>query len=171
MSVLSSVTSSSGVVGGRDGARGRPMGWLVLPLRLLLGGLFVFAGVMKVQDTQNFAFAVHGFKLMPEHLVVLAAFVLPWLEMVAGAMLVLGIWTRASAGVIGFMTLGFLGGIISVIVRGMDVKCSCFGKFEFPCEGAIGYCHVVRNAVMIAMAGAIVLWGPGPLAIDRESTK
>jgi hypothetical protein len=29
----------------------------------------------------------------------------------------------------------------------------------------------VRNAVMIAMAGVIVLWGPGPLAIDRESTK
>ncbi len=161
----------TGTLTGGERAGGRPMGWLVLPLRLLLGGLFVFAGVMKVQDTQNFAFAVQGFKILPEHLVVLAAFVLPWLEMVAGGMLLLGLWTRASAGVIGLMTLGFLGGIISVIVRGMDVKCSCFGKFEFPCAGAIGYCHVVRNAVMIAMAGVIVLWGPGPLAIDRESTK
>jgi uncharacterized membrane protein YphA (DoxX/SURF4 family) len=150
---------------------GRPMGWLVLPLRLVLGGLFVFAGVMKVQDTQNFAFAVHGFKLLPQHLEILAAFTLPWIEIVAGAMLLLGLWTRASAGVIGLMTLAFLGGIISVIYREMDVKCSCFGKFEFPCAGAIGYCHVARNTVMIAMAAAIVLWGPGPIAVDRESGK
>lgn len=150
----------------------RPLGWLVLPVRVALGALFVFAGVMKLQDPQAFAFSIKAFKMLPEsgdHLVVLAALALPWAEVLAGAMLVLGLWGRAAALVIFAMLLVFLGGMISVIARGMNVECTCFGKYEFPCSGAIGPCHLVRNGVLAAGALLCVLAGPGPLAIDKES--
>jgi len=153
---------------------GRPIGWLVLVTRVALGGLFIFAGVNKLLNPQHFLQAIDAFKIIPkeaDHLSVVGAFTVPWIEILAGAMLVLGWWARASALVIGSLLLVFLGAIISVLARDLSVSCSCFGKFEIPCTGPIGVCHIVRNAVLLALAIIVIAWGPGPLALDRESTK
>lgn len=140
---------------------------LALPIRLVMGGLFLFAASVKLGDPQQFAFSVHAFKILPEHLSILATFVIPWLEIVLGACLVLGCWTRAAATLLTLLIAGFLAGIISVIVRKMDVTCGCFGKFEIPCTGPIGICHVIRNSVLIAGSVYVAIAGPGPMAIDR----
>lgn len=150
----------------------RPLGWLVLPCRLLLGGLFVFAGVMKLLNPQLFQQSIGAFKVgLPEHLEVLLTFVVPWCEIAAGAALLLGLWTRSAALMLSTLLVGFIGLVVSVLWRGMDVKCSCFGKFEIPCTGPVGVCHLVRNSVMLGLGLVVVFFGPGPLAIDRESTK
>jgi uncharacterized membrane protein YphA (DoxX/SURF4 family) len=148
------------------------MGWLVFPARVLLGGLFVFAGVMKLTSPQLFVQAIAAFKLnIPDHLLILLTFVVPWTEILAGTALALGLWARSSALLIALMLLGFIGGIASVLIRKMDVHCSCFGSFEIPCTGPVGPCHLIRNTVLLALAGIVLAWGPGPLAIDRESAR
>jgi uncharacterized membrane protein YphA (DoxX/SURF4 family) len=152
----------------------KAMGWLVLPCRVILGGLFVFAGVMKLLKPMDFAQAIEAFKLMPEkaeHLTVLATFVMPWLEIITGGFLVIGLWARSAALVISALLVVFIGMIASVLVRGLDVNCGCFGKFEYPCTGPMGWCQIIRDLVMLGMGAVVVAWGPGPLAIDRESTK
>lgn len=146
---------------------GTPLGWLVLGARIIVAGLFIFAGYIKLSDPQQFAFSVNAFKLLPEHLVILNTFVLPWMEMIAGVLLLAGVWTRAAAAVIGAMLVAFIFGIISVIYREMDVSCGCFGKYEIPCKGSLGVCHLIRNSVLLAMAGLVVVKGPGPLTFDR----
>lgn len=152
----------------------RPLGWLTTPLRLILGGLFIFAGVMKLRDPQSFAFSVMAFDLFPshaDHAAKLAAFVVPWTEVLAGALLVVGLWSRAAALVIALMLAAFIAGIASVLYRGLNVTCGCFGKFEVPCTGPIGTCHLVRNSIML-VAALLILWkGPGALTIDREPAK
>lgn len=163
----------------RDGQGGHAVtekptaiGWLVFPLRLILGGLFMLAGYLKLSAVPVFAGAILGFKLnLPDHIVIGSAFVVPWVEIIAGAMLVLGFWTRAAAALIGALLLAFIAMLGSVIFRGIDAHCSCFGKFEFPCDGPIGWCHIIRNTVLLGMTLTVGAWGPGPLAIDRESTK
>jgi putative oxidoreductase len=147
----------------------RTHGWLPLVTRILLGGLFVFAGSIKLQSPQLFAFAIGAFKILPDHLIALSAFVVPWTEIIAGLCLITGFWGRAAALVIGGMLVVFLAGILSVIVRGLDVKCTCFGKFEVPCVGPVGWCHVARNSVMLAMAVLVIWKGSGSLALDRVS--
>ncbi|MCC6951373.1 MAG: DoxX family membrane protein, partial [Phycisphaerales bacterium] len=78
------------------------IGWLVFPLRLILGGLFMLAGYLKLSAVPVFAGAILGFKMdLPDHIVIGSAFVVPWVEIIAGAMLVLGFWTRAAAALIG----------------------------------------------------------------------
>lgn len=152
----------------------RPMGWLVLPCRVVLGGLFILAGVMKLLKPMDFAQAIEAFKLVPkeaEHLTVLATYAMPWLEVLTGLCLVVGFWTRASAALVCALLVAFIGMIASVLVRGLDVKCGCFGKFEYPCTGPIGWCQIVRDVVMLGMGLVVVAWGPGPLAVDRESTR
>ncbi|MFA6044242.1 MAG: MauE/DoxX family redox-associated membrane protein [Phycisphaerales bacterium] len=151
----------------------RPLGWLVLPCRIILGGLFVFAGVIKLMNPQLFQQAIAAFKVpgMPSHLEILLTFVVPWCEIAAGAALLLGLWTRSAALLLSSMLVVFIALISSVLWRGMDVKCGCFGKFEVPCTGPVGPCHLVRNGVLLALGLMVVFFGPGPLAIDRESTK
>ncbi|MDX2132859.1 MAG: MauE/DoxX family redox-associated membrane protein [Planctomycetota bacterium] len=146
-------------------------GGLALVVRVLLGGLFVFAAIVKLRNPQLFVQGVMAFKILPDHLATLTAFVVPWLEVLAGVALILGWWARAGAVVLGGMLLAFIGGMLSVLARDLDVHCSCFGKFEIPCSGAIGPCHLARNAVLFAMAMYVAVVGPGSLAVDRESMK
>jgi putative oxidoreductase len=157
-----------------------PIGWLVLTCRVALGGLFVFAAWLKLSGPQAFADSVLAFKIIPEsadHLTTLTTFVVPWTEMVAGVALILGLWARSAALVLSLMLVVFMAGIGSVVYRnavlhqGIDTHCGCFGRFEWPCTDKVGGCQIGRDLAMLAMGVLVVLKGPGPLAIDRESTR
>ncbi len=145
------------------------MGDLIrLILRVVLGGLFIFSGVMKLRDPGMFAFAVKGFRLgVPEHIVIVLAFAIPWIEVLAGLGLVFGLGTRASAVVIAGMMAGFIAGIISLLQRHLDVNCPCFGSFELVCTGPMGVCHIVRNSVIGSIAMGLLIAGGGRFAADR----
>ncbi|MEM1330520.1 MAG: MauE/DoxX family redox-associated membrane protein [Planctomycetota bacterium] len=137
--------------------------------RLIAGGLFIAAAVIKLTDLQSFAFSVKGFQIFPdsaEHLTMLATFAFPWLELICGAMLVLGLWTRAAALVTVLLLLSFVGAIISVIARGMSLECGCFGKLDFVCDGPLGWCSVARNLVHASIAAVPLILGAGRFGID-----
>lgn len=144
---------------------------LQLALRIALGGLFCFAAFMKLSDPQSFAEAIKGFKVLDvtqfEPFMVTGAFVIPWVEMIAGVMLILGFWTRAAAATLGLALLGFIGLLISVIVRDIDASCSCFGKLNFGCPDTVGRCQVLRNSVMLIPAAYLVWRQRGLLALDE----
>jgi uncharacterized membrane protein YphA (DoxX/SURF4 family) len=143
---------------------------LQLPLRLALGGLFCLAAVSKLQDPQSFAEAIKAFQVVDHlrlgHLIATAAFVIPWVELVSGVMLVLGLWTRAAALTIGLALLAFIAGLVSVITRGLDASCSCFGNLNLFCGKAIGSCQVIRNSLMLLPAVYLVWRGGGRFGLD-----
>jgi hypothetical protein len=148
-----------------------PIGILVALVRVLLGALFVFAAAMKLRDPQGFAFSVKAFDLFPadaEHAVKLIAFAVPWTELLIGLLLIAGLWTRAASLMLSLMLLAFIGGIVSVLARHLNVSCGCFGRFEVPCTGPISTCHVVRNLVLLALTQFVFWKGPGSLAVDRQ---
>lgn len=142
----------------------------MLVVRLVLGGLFVFAASLKLAHPQDFANSVLAFKVFPpaaDHLNHLVTFVVPWTEMLCGVLLILGLWTRSAALVLALLLGVFLGGILSVLVRKLDVSCGCFGKFEFPCGKVVGSCHIARNGVLIVLALLVLVKGPGAAALDN----
>ncbi len=143
---------------------------VLLPLRLVLGGLFCLAAYKKLGDPQSFAEAIKGFRIVSEtehaHLIVSAAFVIPWVEMLAGLGLILGLWTRASAAAIGLALLAFIAGLVSVMARGLDANCSCFGDLSLVCPATVGWCQVVRNLVLLVPAGLLVWRGGGVVGLD-----
>lgn len=142
----------------------------LLALRVALGALFVFAAYVKLRDPQLFAFSVAAFKILPDSLAALATFAIPWTEAVAGVALVLGVWARATSVLLMALLGAFIAGIVSVLARGMNVHCGCFGKFEIPCTGPVGLCHVARNVVLFGLAGTVAWAGPGIAALlpDRR---
>ncbi|MBA4028515.1 MAG: hypothetical protein C0475_05180 [Planctomyces sp.] len=98
-----------------------------------------------------------------------AAVAVPWAEVVAGAMLALGLWPRAAALAVAGMMGVFAAGILSVLVRGIeDVSCTCFGSLKLICQGPLGACHVARNAAIAGLALLTVVLGPGRGALGRR---
>ncbi|RPJ86896.1 MAG: DoxX family membrane protein [Acidobacteria bacterium] len=94
--------------------------------RLILGGIFIYASIDKIAHPDQFAEIIYNYKLMPGMAVNIMAIVLPWLEMVAGLFLVLGIWVKDSASILGALLLVFMGAISINLSRGLDFDCGCF---------------------------------------------
>lgn len=146
---------------------------ILLILRVALGGLFVFASIVKFQDIQQFGFAINAYQIIPadaKHAVTLFAFVLPWLELMTGLLLILGLWGRAASLLIALMMAAFTAAVASVILRELSITCGCFGKLKGPfgCEGPIGTCKLAENATLMAVAILLTLTGPGRLALDAR---
>lgn len=96
-------------------------------LRLLVGGAFVVAGVLKIADPAKFALDVSHYRLVPHELINLVAILMPWIEITAGTFVLAGIWLRAAALVITSLTVIFFAIIVSALARGLNIECGCFG--------------------------------------------
>jgi uncharacterized membrane protein YphA (DoxX/SURF4 family) len=145
---------------------------LQFPLRLALGGAFVFAGYTKINGVQSFANAIKGFQIVDAekqgYLIQSAAYTMPWVEMIAGVLLILGLWTRASALVIWVLLVGFIAALIHVIMdESISADCSCFGDMNLVCDATVGWCQVIRDVVMLVPATYLIWRQGGKLALDR----
>jgi uncharacterized membrane protein YphA (DoxX/SURF4 family) len=146
---------------------------IALVLRLLLGGIFLFAGFKKLEDPQAVANSIQAFKIhffghpMPDHVVLLSTYTVPWVEVVVGAAILLGFWTRAASLLYALLMATFIALVISVIQRDMDVTCQCLGRFKLFCSGPLGTCKVIENSILMAGSLLLLTIGPGSLSLDR----
>jgi putative oxidoreductase len=106
---------------------GRTEKMTALLLRVIVGGIFVCAGVLKAIDPAQFAKDVDNYRMLPFAVSAAVALYLPWLEILAGAALATGVWHRGASLVIGAMLLVFLIALGSAWARGLDITCGCFG--------------------------------------------
>ncbi len=94
--------------------------------RLLLGGLFLYAGVLKAQDVTAFAGSVASYRILPYAWNFVAAAILPYVETIAGTLLLINQRVRPAAFLLGILTLIFVVVLVSVLVRGLEIDCGCF---------------------------------------------
>ena len=96
-------------------------------MRFILGGVFLWAGILKIPSLELFSYSVRAYNLLPEFLILPVAILLPWLECVIGLCLVLGFWTRPSALIAAGLLIGFAGALGTKIYQGVNISCGCFG--------------------------------------------
>ncbi len=94
--------------------------------RLLLGGVFVWASLDKIAHPGRFAAIIQGYGILPGWALNLFALTLPWLELVAGALLVLGLWRRPAALWLTALLLVFVVAIGYNVFQGIALDCGCF---------------------------------------------
>ena len=99
---------------------------VMLLTRVALGGVLLYAGIVKVPNTHVFASAVANFDLLPPLGAWIVALTLPWFEIALGLLLICGLWVRSTALVVVVLCLGFSGAVISALARGLDIECGCF---------------------------------------------
>src|SRR5437899_7939452 len=94
---------------------------------LIVGGIFIYAGVIKAMDPVAFANDIDNYKILPWPLAVRLAFYLPWLEMLCGLALVLRSFYLGGLFILTGLTFIFIAASVIAKVRGLDITCGCFG--------------------------------------------
>ncbi len=129
--------------------------WRVIDL--IVGGIFVYAGVIKVLDPVQFGLDIDNYKSLPWFISVRLAFYLPWLEILCGLALIFRFFYRGGLSILTALILVFIGATIVAKARGLDITCGCFGhasqRWSFPQHMAVDL------AIFIAL---VALWFAKP---------
>lgn len=141
--------------------------WLVLLLRVVVGGIWIVAGALKITHLEASVTAVRGYQLLPYGLAEVVGRLLPPLELAVGLFLVLGIVLRVSGTLSALMQAAFIIGIASVWARGISINCGCFGDGGANPNAAASYPWDIARDVGLFLASVLVAWFPrSPLALD-----
>jgi len=148
--------------------RERVMDVVGLLARLFLGIVLIWAGVSKVGRPLTSQRAVQAYEILPMDLAGWIGLALPFLEIILGVLLVLGLLTRPVAAVSTVLMVVFIIGISQAWARGLTIDCGCFGG-----GGQIGaaetqYPQEIARDASFALAGAWLWWRPRSLvSLDR----
>lgn len=106
----------------------QPKGPVVgLIFRIVLAGVLLYAGGVKLIEPHGARDAIMAYRIFPPSWAPVMGYALPLLEIALGLFLLVGLFVRLSALVTAILMLAFVGGIISVWVRGYSIDCGCFG--------------------------------------------
>lgn len=101
---------------------------IILALRWVLAGVFIYAGVTKALDVAAFSAAIGRYDLLPETGNLLVAMVLPYIEIYTALLLLSGCWLRPAALVSVLMYSVFCAALLAAALRGLSIDCGCFGS-------------------------------------------
>ena len=131
-------------------------GRVLLACRVALGALFIWAAVTKLPDMAAFAQDVANYRVVPAALVPFVASAVVGIELLAGLALMAGVMTRPAATVIAGLLAVFTLFLTQALLRGIDLRCGCFGGDE-----PASWWTVARDLAMLAAAVALAR-APGP---------
>lgn len=117
-----------------------------LLVRYTLGGYFLLAGLYKLDNIGLFVEEVRQFDILSPDLAVLYGNFLPYLEIVTGAFLLLGLWTVLAAFIASLMLVSF------IIALGI-----------FPNTDRL----FNKDIVLLAAALSLLYTGGGAMSVDR----
>jgi uncharacterized membrane protein YphA (DoxX/SURF4 family) len=141
--------------------------WCGLLARLVVGGVWIAAGSLKLFDPLASVKAVDAYELLPTSLVEPVGYLLPPLEVVVGVALVLGMLTRGAAVVSAVLFAAFIAGIASVWARGMEIDCGCFGGGGSEPGAASDYpWEIARDTGLLALSLFLVWLRRSRWALD-----
>jgi len=121
-------------------------------LRLAISGLFLYSGIVKLADPLGTADSVRNYDLIGDPWVSAVALFLPWVEVVAGALLFFGRWLPGALAIVMGSALIFLLAIGSAWWRGLDISCGCLGAGGG--SGPVHYAwHMLGLMVLLALCG------------------
>lgn len=122
--------------------------YLALIFRFYIGGVFIYASMYKINYPWEFAETIAGYQLVPFWSVNLLAVAMPWLELVCGVLLVVGIRSKSAVAIIAGMLVLFTVAIALSLIRNIPIGCGCFSSVG----ENISWMTVVRDLVWLAMS-------------------
>lgn len=140
--------------------------YFLLLLRLLLGLIFIIAAKEKIIAPANFSSSIANYKLFPVEFINILAIIIPWIELISGSLLLLGIWTKENSAIMTLLLIVFTIAIIISLFRGLNIDCGCFGTAY---GEQIGLLKISENLLLILSGFILVRWGSSFLAIAPET--
>jgi cobalt-zinc-cadmium efflux system protein len=120
-------------------------------VRLLVGVIFIAASIDKILHPAAFAQMVYNYQILPDAFINLTAIVLPWVELVLGSLLVVGLWIPGSVVLANLLFLAFFGSLLFNLARGLNIHCGCFSSST---QGnPLTTWYLIRDAVFLLLGG------------------
>ncbi len=108
--------------------RNRKIAFALPVVRVILGIVFVYAGASKAFVPDTFFHDINNYHMLPAVFAYALAWFLPWLEIVLGIALILNKLVRGAVLLLLMLLSVFTLGILSALVRGLNIECGCFGS-------------------------------------------
>lgn len=118
-------------------------------VRFILGGIFIAAGIPKILDPASFAGVVYNYQLLPNALINIFAIALPWIEVVAGGFIILGIWMPGAVLLYNLLMLSFISALVFNTARGLDINCGCFST---EADSVINISTILRDVGFLCLS-------------------
>ncbi len=129
--------------------------------RFILGSVFIYASFHKIANPSEFAEIINNYKLFPEFSINIFAIILPWVELIAGLLLILGKYIKGSTAILSTLLIIFIIAISINIIRGLDFDCGCFSSSG---KGSNPYSLLFRD-ILLLLPGIIIF-----LKIDKDES-
>jgi uncharacterized membrane protein YphA (DoxX/SURF4 family) len=145
--------------------------WVSLVARLVLGGVMLVAGALKVTDPEAATQAVRAYELLPQGFDGVVGLLLPFLEIGIGLLLIVGYGVRAAAVAAGVFMVLFIAAVSSAWVRGLAIDCGCFGGGGQVAPGDTKYLQeILRDVGLLVVAGWLFLNPLSRFALESETS-
>jgi putative oxidoreductase len=122
-------------------------------IAIVIGALFIYAGVVKIIEPLEFARDIDNYKMLPWRLGVFLALYLPWLEIFCGLALITRVLYGGAVFILTALMALFIVITIVAKARGLDVSCGCFGHASKYLNFSW---HLVLDIALLI--GLVVLW-------------
>ena len=127
-------------------------GPVALCARLILGAVFIYASIDKIIHPEAFAEAIYNYQILPDFLINLTAIILPWLELILGIFLIIGLFREGSVSIVTFLLVVFFGAMVFNLARGLDIHCGCVHTSKDGTSSAPMGWYVLRDGLFLLPA-------------------
>ena len=143
--------------------------WIGLISRLILGGVLIAAGYLKVGTPSKSQMAVRAYEILPVSVANLLGLILPPVEIALGLLIVLGAGTRLAAAMGGFIMIIFIIAISQAWARGLSIDCGCFGGGGTVAKEDTRYLpEILRDSGLVLLALYLVRYPVSKFSVDRN---
>lgn len=143
--------------------------WFGVLARLVVGGVWLAAGLIKLPDPTENVRAVRAYDLLPESVVPVVGHGLPILELLVGVCLLAGVLVRVNAVLSAVLLVAFIIGISSAWARDLSIECGCFGGGGGPAVNAQAKYpwELARDVGLLLLSGWLAYRPRAPWALDN----
>ena len=146
--------------------------WFGLVARLILGGVLFAAGYLKVGTPDKSQMAVRAYEMLPISVANFLGLVLPPIEIVIGALLIVGALTRVMAALGGFSMIVFIIAIAQAWARGLNIDCGCFGGGGAVEPGETKYFQeILRDLGLAFLAVYLIRYPSTKFSLDNNQNR
>ncbi|MFZ1290100.1 MAG: MauE/DoxX family redox-associated membrane protein [Melioribacteraceae bacterium] len=123
--------------------------YLIALTRIYLALYFILSGLAKINNLEIFTYSIENYRLFPIEFINILAITIPWIEVISGTLLLLGIFIKENALIIASLLMVFTFAVISAVLRNLDIDCGCQGTLD---GQKVGMLKIIENISLFIVA-------------------